>query len=112
MACCSVLQCVAVCCSVLQCVAVCFSINGVLQCIMNMVCCGLLKKRFVRWTRVCVLQDDWCVAVYYIYGALQCNEKETSPLDYRVSLLQDKERWCVAECLVCCSVLYIWCVAV
>jgi len=113
-----VLQCVAVCYSVLQCVEVCFSINGVLQCIMNMVCCGLLKKRFVRWTRVgvlqynccvavcykygvlrviekkrvCVLQDEWGVAVCYIYSALQCDEKETSSLDYRVSVLQDKKR--------------------
>jgi len=39
-----------------------------------------------------VLQDEWGVAVCYMYGALQCDEKETSSLDYRVSVLQDKER--------------------
>jgi len=65
-----------------------------------------------------VLQNDWCVAVYYIHCALQCNEKETSPLDYRVSVLHGvlQNDWCVAVYVVCCSVFgvlqCIRCVAV
>jgi len=101
-----VLQCVAVCYSVLQCVEVCFSINGVLQCIMNMVCCGLLKKRFVRWTRVGVLQYNCCVAVCcYKYGVLRVIEKKNSSAGPEfVCCRMNGVLQCVT-CMVRCSVM-------
>jgi len=68
-----------------------------------------------------VLQDRWCVAAYYIYCVLQCNEKETSPLDYRVSVLHGVLQfcfgvlqcmWCAAVYLACCSVDVSWHVSI
>ena len=88
-ACCSVLQCVAVCCSVLQCVAVCCS---VLQCVA--VCCSVLQCVAVccsvlQYVAVC------CNVSQCNAGVLQCVEVRRSTLE------------CVG---VCCSVSQ--CVAV